>query len=167
MIIMFVRHGEAKDDKLTKLGLEQCKLLVSQEEDYAFSKIYCSSVRRCKETAKFLAEKYNLEITYLSNLKDRELLKDVPQTEDEQEWYDNYLNKNYSHINPEGCKEFLQRNFNEFEIIIKTHLEKNENVIIVAHSCTFYALQEFFNKSEEDAIKYYRLGNCSKVYFEI
>lgn len=167
MIIMFVRHGEAKDDKLTKLGLEQCKLMVGQEEDYDFSKIYCSSVRRCKETAKFLAEKYNLEITYLKNLKDRELLEDVPQTDDEQEWYDNYLNKNYSHKNPEGCKEFLQRNFNEFEKIIKTHLGKNENVIIVAHSCTFYALQEFFNKSEEDVIKYYRLGNCSKVYFEI
>lgn len=167
MIILFVRHGEAKDDKLTNLGLEQCKLMATQDEDYKFSKIYCSSVSRCKETAKFLAEKYSLEITYLENLKDRELLECVPQTDDEQEWYDNYLNKNYSHKKPEGCKEFLQRNFNEFEKIIKTHLEKNENVIIVAHSCTFYALQEFFNKNEEDAIKYYRLGNCSKVYFEI
>lgn len=167
MIIMFVRHGEARGDELTSLGTKQCKLMVSQEEDYKFSKIYCSSVNRCKETAKFLAEKYKLEIAYLEKLKDRELLDCAPQTEDEQEWYDNYLNKNYSHKKPEGCKEFLQRNFNEFEKIIKTHFEKNENVIIVAHSCTFYALQEFFNKSKEDTIKYYRLGNCSKVYFEI
>lgn len=168
MIIMFVRHGESVNDKLTDFGKAQCKLMTEMEEEYKFSKIYSSVANRCKETAKFLCEKFGLDLELLKGVKDRDQLKnDVPQNADEKEWYDNYLNKNYSHKNPEGCKDFLKRNFAEFDKIILAHKEKNENVILVAHSCTFYAIQEYFNPSEEDNIKYYRLGNCSKVYFEI
>lgn len=167
MVIMFVRHGDAIDDKLTKLGKKQCELMVSQDENYAFSKIYCSVQNRCKETADYLKKKYGLTVEYSSKIIDRETLNHEPKTADEQEWYDNYLNKNYSHQKPEGCYEFLKRNFEEFDKIIKNHKERNENVILVAHSCTFYAIQEYFNKCSSHEINYYRLGNCSKVYFEI
>ena len=114
-----------------------------------------------------MGEKYCLEIEILKDVKDRELLNHVPENQDEKIWYDNYLNRTFSHKKPEGCKEFLERNFHEFDNIINAHKERNENVILVAHSCTFYALQEYFNHSQEDEIKYYRLSNCSKVYFEI
>lgn len=167
MIIMFVRHGEAVNDELTKLGREQCELMVKQNEDYDFAKIYCSTTNRCRETAKFYAEKLNLKVEYLDKIKDRELLEHKPENQDEKEWYDNYLNKSYSHKNPEGCFEFLKRNFDEFDKIIKTHKDKNENIILVAHSCTFYAIQEYFNHCQDDEINYYRLANCSRVYFEI
>lgn len=167
MVIMFVRHGDAKDDRLTELGKRRCELMCEGEETYTFSKIYCSVVNRCKETASYFVQNYGLPIEYVDDLKDREILSGKPQTSDEQEWYDNYLNKNFSHKNPEGCKEFLQRNFKVFEKVISQHKPKNENVIIVAHSCTFYALQEFLKKSETDEIKYYRLSNCAKVYFEV
>ena len=167
MILMFVRHGESLNDELTELGKKQCELMVMTKEDYVFSKIYCSVANRCKQTALYLSEKYKLETEYVFGIKDREMLKYEPQTSDEKEWYDNYLNKNFSHKDPEGCKEFLDRNFREFENIIKTHRCLNENVIIVAHSCTFYALQEYFNQSKTQDINYYRLSNCAKVYFEI
>lgn len=167
MIIMFVRHGEAIDDKLTELGKRQCELMVEQNEAYNFSKIYCSTTNRCRQTAKYFEEKLKLSVEYLDKIKDRELLNHEPQNEDEQEWYDNYLNKSYSHKNPEGCFEFLKRNFAEFDKIIKNHKPKNENVILVAHSCTFYAIQEYFNHCTDDEINYYRLSNCSRVYFEI
>lgn len=167
MIIMFVRHAEARQDKITGLGKKQCKLMCKQNEDYTFSKIYCSSVNRCRETASYLKQKYKLEIEYLDGVKDREVLNNDPQTKDEKEWYNNYLNKNFSHKNPEGCKEFLDRNFNAFEKIINSHKGKNENVILVAHSCTFYAIQEYLNSSKDEKINYSRLANCSRVYFEI
>lgn len=167
MILMFVRHGESLNDELTGLGKKQCELMVMGNEEYRFSKIYCSVANRCKETALYLSEKYNLELEYLKGVKDRQMLKGDPITKGEKDWYENYLNKNFSYNNPEGCKEFLERNFREFDKIIKAHKDKNENVILVAHSCTFYALQEYFNKSLEDNIKYYRLSNCAKVYFEI
>ena len=167
MILMFVRHGEARGDELTDFGKKQCELMAAQDESYVFSKIYCSTAKRCKDTAEYLSKKYNLKIEYLKNIKDRELLNHEPQTADEHEWYDNYLNRSYSHKNPEGCLEFLNRNFDEFEKIIKKHNAKNENIILVAHSCTFYAIQEYFSGSGNNEINYYRLGNCSKVYFEI
>lgn len=167
MIIMFVRHGDSVNDKLTELGKSQCELAVKGKEGYRFSKIYSSVAGRCKETAEYFKERFSLEIEYLKGVKDRELLSGSPKNDDEQEWYVNYLNKNFSHKKPEGCKEFLQRNFLEFDEILKRHKDKNENVILVAHSCTFYAIQEYFNPSDNENIKYYRLGNCSKVYFEI
>lgn len=168
MIIMFVRHGESINDKLTDFGIAQCEMMADSEEEYKFSKIYSSVANRCKETAKFLCEKFGLDLVLLEGVKDRDQLEnEEPQNADEKEWYENYLNKNYSHKKPEGCKEFLKRNFAEFDKIILAHKEKNENVILVAHSCTFYAIQEYFNASVGDEIKYYRLGNCSKVYFEV
>ena len=167
MILMFVRHGESINDELTELGKKQCEIMTLSDDEYKFSKIYCSEANRCKQTAKYLGEKYCLEIEILKDVKDRELLNHVPENQDEKIWYDNYLNRTFSHKNPEGCKEFLERNFHGFDNIINAHKERNENVILVAHSCTFYALQEYFNHSQEDEIKYYRLSNCSKVYFEI
>ncbi|MBR3885647.1 MAG: histidine phosphatase family protein [Clostridia bacterium] len=167
MILMFVRHGESVDNELTEFGRKQCELMVMSKDNYNFSKIYCSIMNRCKQTAEYFSKKYNLEVEYVSSLKDREMLSNEPKTDDEKEWYDNYLNKNYSHKNPEGCKEFLQRNFREFDRIINAHKDKNENVILVAHSCTFYALQEYLNSSKGENINYCRLSNCSKIYFEI
>ena len=141
--------------------------MVQGKEEYEFSKIYSSVANRCRMTTGYFKEKFGLEVEFLKGVKDRELLSGKPNNDDEQEWYNNYLNKNYSHKNPEGCKEFLERNFAEFDKIINAHKDKNENVILVAHSCTFYAIQEYFNRTENENIKYYRVGNCSKVYFEI
>ena len=167
MIIMFVRHAEALDNVLTNLGKRQCELMCEQSENYMFSKIYCSSVSRCKETAKYLKDKYELDIEYYDELRDREVLNEEPKTDGEREWYDNYLNKEYSHSNPEGCKEFLKRSFEIFDKIVNKHKSKNENVILVAHSCTFYALQEYVNPSKGKDVNYCRLSNCSRIYFEI
>ena len=167
MIIMFVRHAEAEKDKLTDLGRKQCELMCLQDENYKFSKIYCSTINRCKETAEYLKLKYNLEVEYSDRLIDREVLDKDPETLNEKEWYDNYLNKNYSCKKPEGCKEFLERNFKVFDYIINKHKGKNENIILVAHSCTFYAIQEYLNSSKNENINYSRLSNCARVYFEI
>jgi broad specificity phosphatase PhoE len=102
MILMFVRHGESVNDELTEFGKRQCELMVESDENYEFSKLYCSIMKRCKQTAFYLSEKYKLETEYVSGIKDRELLKGDPLSDDEKEWYDNYLNKNYSHKNQEG-----------------------------------------------------------------
>ncbi len=167
MILMFVRHGESINDALTELGKKQCELMVQAQEEYKFVKIYSSTATRCRETAEFLSKNFDLDIELVEGVVDRETLANKPKDKDEQEWYDNYLNKNYSHKNPEGCKEFLERNFKEFSRIISMHKSKNENIILVAHSCTFYALQEYLNSSRQDEINYCRLSNCARIYFEI
>lgn len=169
MIIMFVRHADAKNDKLTKLGKLQCKLMFKQKENIKFEKIYSSNAGRCIKTAKCFQSKYKLPIEVVDGLTERELLSsDTPQNEKEQAWFDNYMNPLYSSKEPEGCKEFLTRNFIEFKRIVDEHIDKNENVIIIAHSGTFYALMAYVNGIRKNHnINWYRVGNCSKIYFEV
>ena len=78
------------------------------------------------------------------------------------------MNPLYSSEKPEGCKEYLTRTFMEFERMVKTHIEKDENIVIVAHSCTTYALSAFINGIKKDHdIVWSRIGNCSRLYFEV
>lgn len=167
MIIMYVRHADAKGDKLTSLGEEQCKLMVKQDECFEFSKIYSSPLNRCIETSKYLAEKNKIEIEVKEQLSERKILNRDPETADEKEWFDNYLNPNFSHTEPEGCKEFLDRTAAVLDEIIERHKSKNENVIISAHSCTIYAIMAYLNKTNKKEINWYRVSNCAKIYFEI
>ena len=167
MILMYVRHADAVSDKLTELGERQCELMAEQEDCFKFSKIYSSPLNRCINTSMVLAEKYNIEIEVKAELCERKNLNRDPETAEEKEWFDNYMNPNYSHNNPEGCKEFLDRTKAVLDEIIATHKDKNENVIISAHSCTLYAIMAYFNKVKADKINWYRVSNCAKIYFEI
>lgn len=169
MIIMFVRHADALDDKITNLGYKELEVLKEYKEDLKFSKIYTSSANRCKVTAECLKEKLNLPLEVSLNLKERELLKeDKPTNLQEQIWYDNYLNPGFSSKKPEGCKDFLERNFEVFDKIIKMHKEKNENIIIVAHSGTLYVLLAYiYGYNKNNNLPWRRIGNCGRIYFEI
>lgn len=169
MIIMFVRHADAKNDKLTKLGKEQCKLFLKQKESVKFGKIYTSPANRCLQTAKIIQNKWKLPLEICENLKERELLENSePQNEEEQKWFDNYLNPLYSSESPEGCKEFLTRTFVEFKKIIDENIEKDENVVIVSHSGVIYALSAYINGIQKNKnLTWMRVGNCCKVYYEI
>lgn len=169
MIIKFIRHADSKNDKLTKLGKKQCKLAFKQKDSISYSKIYSSSAGRCVRTARYYQSKLKLQVEVVEGISERELLKTKePQTEQEKLWYDNYLNPMFSNEEPEGCKEFLARNFIEFNRIIDEHIDKDENVIIVAHSGTFYALMAYINgiQKNQDLI-WYRLNNCAQVIVEI
>lgn len=169
MILMYVRHGDSKNNKLTKLGKLQCRLAVNQKESISFNKIYSSPAGRCVQTARYFQKKFKLKVEICENFRERELLPNkLPSNEKEQEWYDNYLNPNYSSKNPEGCKEYLTRSFIEFRRIVNECIDKKQNAIIVAHSGTLYALSAFINGIERNKnIKWIRSGNCSKIYFEI
>lgn len=168
MVVMFVRHAEDVNDVLTMRGKKQCEMMIDYDEAYSFSKIYTSPAKRCVDTAKSLNKKFNLEIVVEERLIERQkLANNVPQNKEEQEWYDNYLNPEFSYKNPEGCKEYLQRVFGCLNDIIDKHSKNNENVIIVAHSGTMYALSAYVHgiKKGED-IKWVRVSNCAKIYFE-
>ena len=169
MIILFVRHADAINDKLTKIGQMQCELLSQEPEQIKFSKIYSSPLERCVKTAEVFAKKFNLKIQIENNLREREQLDGkLPKNKKEQIWYDNYLNLNYSSKVPEGCKEYLKRTKLALKKIVDNHFDKNENVILVAHSVTSYALAALIYGYEKDKdIKWLRVGNCSKIYFEI
>ena len=169
MIIMFVRHADAVNDEITDLGYKELEILKEYKENLKFSKVYTSSASRCRVTADCLVKKLDLPLEVCFNLKERELLReDEPKNAEECDWYDNYLNPNFSSKNPEGCKDFLERNFEVFDKIVKSHKDKNENIIIVAHSGTLYVLLAYiYGYNKNNNLPWRRVGNCSRIYFEV
>ena len=169
MIIMFVRHADAVNDEITDLGYKELEILKEYKENLKFSKVYTSSANRCRVTADCLVKKLDLPLEVCFNLKERELLReDEPKNAEERDWYDNYLNPNFSSKNPEGCKDFLERNFEVFDKIVKSHKDKNENIIIVAHSGTLYVLLAYiYGYNKNNNLPWRRVGNCSRIYFEV
>lgn len=168
MIIKFIRHAESKNDKITKLGKLQIKLALKQKDDKTYSKIYSSPLGRCVKTARYFQNKLKLQLDVLEGLKEREVLGMEPVSDEDKLWYNNYLNPFFSNEKPEGCKEFLSRSFIEFSKIVDEHIDKDENVIIVAHSVTFYALMAYVNGLQKNKdLTWYRIANCSQVCVEI
>lgn len=164
--IFFLRHGDAIDDKLTKLGKKQAKNIIPQLDYENITKIYCSPAKRCIETAKIISKKLNVEIEIINNLNERVKIKN-PKNDIEKEVNENYLNYKYINKNYETCNTFINKCVHVFENIYSKHNNKNENILIIAHSSTVYALNAYINGIPSDGkIHWMRIGNCSKICYE-
>ena len=167
MNIVFVRHGNDENDKLTKLGKLQAKL-VSEDLTYEnISKIYCSPKNRTLETAKIIARQLNIkDIIIDERITEREKKNDTMTKEEIAEFDANYLNPKFSRKNPEGGKEYVERIFS-FIKSIKKENPKTSVVLIVGHSSMVYVLLAYMFKSYlKENMVWARLGNCSKLCLE-
>ncbi len=169
MKICFVRHGNDKNDKLTRLGVKQCKL-VSKDLDYEnITHIYCSPKNRTRQTARIIAKRLGIhDITIDNRLKEREQLRTQSTDPKDIEYNNNYLNYNFSQTNPEGCKEFCGRVFEFLREIINEYGDTDQTILVVAHSSVAYALNTFFTGVPKDGkLIWVRVGNCSKLCYEV
>lgn len=169
MKICFVRHGHNRGDKLTSLGKKQCKNVCYDLYYEDFDKVYCSPLNRTMQTAKIICKKLSISnIKYDERLKEREQLRMVSDDPEIIEYNENYLNYNYCHTNPEGCREFCNRIFSFLDDLIDKHLDNDDNILIIGHSSTLYAINAYFTGIPKDKqIIWMRLGNCGKVCYEI
>jgi bisphosphoglycerate-dependent phosphoglycerate mutase len=108
-----------------------------------------------------------VKIEIIDELNERFNLKN-PSSQEEIELNENYLNYNYkSKIDLPTCKEFIDRNFIAFKKILN-NVNETDTILIVAHSCTLYALNAFICGIPNDGyIKWIRSGNCSKICYEL
>lgn len=168
MKIIFVRHGDYKDNKLTKVGKKQARLSYYDLYYENIKKIYCSPLPRTIQTAEIIAKKLGIkEITKEERLKEREHLRVDAKTEKQKLHNDNYLNAEFSMQNPEGCKEFIQRIFSFLDQAISENIEQDNNLLIVGHSSTIYVINSYFTGiPENNQLVWLRLGNCSKIAYE-
>ncbi len=165
MKIVLLRHGESKNDKLTKLGKKQVKLVLNQLKSYDFKKILCSPQTRCIETAKIVSKHLKQSFQIEDNLKERWQLEHSPVTKEEELWWNNYLNYNFSTTLKESCKDYLDRNFKVFNFL-KQNFCENDSVLIVAHSATSYALLNYV-VGVKNPIYWTKIGNANFMVFEI
>ena len=164
--ICFVRHGDAKNDNLTRLGKKQAKDAIKQLEYENIKKIYCSPLNRCIQTATIISKKLGLEIEIIEDLKERTKIRN-PKTKEEYEVNENYLNYNYINKNHETCNTYINKSFKAFDYILSDHKGKDDNILIVAHSSTIYALNSYICGIPQDGnINWLRIGNCSKICYE-
>ena len=164
MRIVIARHGHAINDKLTKLGKKQAKLLACNLLEFDFDKIICSPKHRCTQTAKIINKKLKLKIEIDENLKDRWQLGKVPQTKEEKVWWNNYMNKDFKSSLPDDLSTFINRNSLAFDKAINEN-NKQKDILIVAHSATTYAFLNYYLKCKNPI--WQKISNASFVCFEI
>lgn len=169
MKIYLVRHGDHKNDKLNFWGRLQAKILSHELKHDKIEKIYCSPKNRAKQTAKIISKNLKINKPIVeNNFVEREQLPENYDKLKFQDYYDNYLNINFSYSKPEGCKEFCQRVFCALDEIIEKNINQTENILIVGHSCLLYAFNAYFNGIPQNGmLTWMCMGNCSKICFEV
>lgn len=174
MRICFIRHGSdikpkflGEDTSLSMLGVRQTKSSIRYYDSENIKAVYTSPCKRAYQTAEIIAKRYGVPIIVLDGLKERIKFDYKENTEEEKLFVENYLNYDFDTDKFESCKKFIDRNFEAFDIIINNHFQKNENVILVGHSATLYALNAYFNGIPKDKqIVWLQCGNCSMVKYE-
>ena len=84
--LVLVRHGQScgnldrslgPDTDLTDLGREQATQLGNWlvEQGYAFTALYCSTMRRARQTAEMINARFGREMVFDSDLREAELTK--------------------------------------------------------------------------------------------
>jgi broad specificity phosphatase PhoE len=82
MTIIFIRHGQTTgdvedryggcyDDLLSEEGHLQASKLVSELEQFAINQLFSSNLQRAQQTANYIAQTNNIQMTSLANLRER------------------------------------------------------------------------------------------------
>jgi len=136
-----VRHGETennfkklyqgKEDKLTKLGKEQAKKLALRLKDKKFDIIFCSSLKRTRETAKEILEFHKkTPVIYSEDIRERDIgeLEGTPwsKEDDSPEIYATHKPKG-----GESRLEFLERVRKFLDYLNKNY--KGKEVLLISH----------------------------------
>lgn len=139
--ITFVRHGETennfkklyqgREDKLTELGREQAKKLALRLKDEKFDVIFCSTLKRTRETAEEILKFHkDTQVVYSEEIRERDIgeLEGTPWSveDDSPELYATHK--------PQGGEsrlefldrirkfiDFLHKNYREKEVLLITH----------------------------------------------
>ena len=167
MKLVFVRHGNDKKGKLTLLGKKQAKMVCHELVYEYIKKIYVSPMERTFKTAKIIQNKLGIkDIIIDGRLSEREPISLNLSRSIFDELNDNYLNPSHSNKSPEGCKEYVERIFSFLDEIKNTN--KDIAVLVVGHSSMLYVILAYiygYNKGNQ--LNWARLGNCSKICFEL
>lgn len=166
MRIIFVRHADHVNNKLTKIGRQQAKLVCHELGYENIGRVFCSPCGRAVETARVICNELGLGAPIIvEDLKEREGLVGKPETKEQVDFADNYLNPNFSMEHPEGCKEFVERSFRFLDKVVQ---EDFESILIVGHSSFSYVMTAYFTGLPKDKnLAWVRIGNCSKLCFEV
>lgn len=167
MRIILFRHGERIGDRLTKVGKRTTKCMANQLKEFNIKGVFSSPTQRCLQTAKIIGDQLKLpEVEVREGLTERMQLNHAPTSREEQEWWDHYMDLAYRSSSFETCFDFVARNANVFEEI-KERFDQHDDILIVAHTATAYALLAYITKKQSGTIPWMRIGHSNYIVFEI
>ena len=177
MRLILVRHGETLENKagilqgqtqghLSELGIEQAKKLAKRLKDEKIDAIYCSDLKRTKDTAKEII-KYHLKtpVRYVKELRERNC--GCFEGKNRSEW--DKVKHNDEFLKSKGVetkRQVYDRTKKFLESILHEH--KNDTVIFVSHGVfnrTIFCV--ILGKRIEDIDNVERYHNASMSIFEI
>ena len=168
MEIYVVRHGQTdwnindklqgcSDVPLNNAGIKQAHITKEKLINIRFSKIYCSPLNRCIETAKII-NKDNLQIITDDRLLERNF-GDLEGTQGNN--IEDFLiyNKNLDSFNVEPIQTFFSRVHSFLKEI--TNNSNDDKILIVTHNGVNTAINCFFNpKLTNSNLRLLNIKNC-------
>lgn len=167
MKLIFVRHGNA-EGQLTHLGKKQARLICYDLNYEQINKIYTSPLPRTLQTAKIISKQLKInEVIIDKRLSEREKINNRLTPQEKEIYNSNYLNPNYFRQNPEGCGNYIKRIFDFLDDVINNN-SNDSTILIVGHSSMVYAINAYvYGFGKDGNVVWTRLGNCSKICYEI
>ena len=192
MNLLFVRHGKDSDQHrggwsqldLLPEGKREAKMLadylVQHKEDYHFTKMITSDLKRAETTATILAEVLQLPLEKESSLRETNNgdLAGMLNSEDDQKFprlYFRSLAMDKHYPNGESPREFYQRIKTWFQRFLQENDDSDETQIVVTHGGVINIIYhlvnqiEWTNKSNLFHVKHFSISllNTKTLAFEV
>ena len=192
MNILFVRHGKDSDQHrggwsqldLLPEGKREAKMLadylVQHKEDYHFTKMITSDLKRAETTATILAEVLQLPLEKESSLRETNNgdLAGMLNSEADQKFprlYFRSLAMDEHYPNGESPREFYQRIKTWFQRFLQENDDSDETQIVVTHGGVINIIYhlvnqiEWTNKSNLFHVKHFSISllNTKTLAFEV
>ena len=165
MNLLFVRHGKDSDQHrggwsqldLLPEGKREAKMLADylerHKEDYHFTKIITSDLKRAETTAIILAKKLQLPLEKVRDLRETNNgdLAGMLNSEADQKFprlYFRSLAMDEHYPNGESPREFYQRIKTWFELFLKENHNSDETQIVVTHGGVINIIYHLVNQIE-------------------
>ncbi len=121
-------------------GEKRAKLLSEKEEFENIDVVYTSNCVRTLETAKYLVEKQNLNVTIDDRFDERRI--GIPNDNVYPDWFERqYKDENFKTVGGESQKDVRKRVDEAISEILKEHKDKRIAIFSHAYAITFYLLK--------------------------
>lgn len=179
--LILTRHGETdwnRDGKLagstdkavlTEEGFKQARAVANALKNMHVDVIYCSKLRRAKQTAQIISKTLGKKITYNGALNERSWGNLEGKSWDKQK--DKLVamyESEKTNLRPSGgesCLEFKERLLFDLEKIIEAN--EGKTVLIITHGGVIRTLIKAFKKIPDEEMVDLRVNNTSLTIFRL
>lgn len=146
MNIYVVRHGQTEENlkgtyygtldcNLTELGVKQSKVLGERLKNIKFDKVYCSDLKRARETLKYINVINDVVIDERIRERNFGVFEGKTFKEIEKEFEEECIawNENWKGFKPEGGESFIDSYLRVETFMENLKAETGENILICTH----------------------------------